>query len=73
MTQITNPAKDKIITEFETMESLELSAADLYTKIAADPDIKDESIKTAFKNLARDEHHHAKIVRKIINLAQVAL
>ena len=49
-------------------KSLELSAAELYEKIAADPDIEDQNIKTAFKNIAKDEHRHADIVQEIINI-----
>jgi rubrerythrin len=59
--------KEKIIGEFEMMREMELSAKDLYTKIAALPDIE-RQLKIAFTAIALDEQRHADIVRKIITL-----
>lgn len=60
--------KKTMISEFEMAQSLELSAAELYDEIASAPDIEDQSIKTTFKTLAKDEHRHAQIVQEIIDL-----
>ena len=65
--------KQNLIEEFEMAKSLELSAAELYEKIAAAPDIQDQNIKTTFKNLAKDEHRHAEIVQEIINIINTCL
>jgi rubrerythrin len=73
MAKTTNLDKKRLISEFEMAQSLELSAAELYTKIASAPDIEDQSIKTTFKTLAKDEQRHAKIVQEIIELIQNCL
>ena len=51
--------KQNLIEAFDMAKSIELSAAELYEQIAAAPDIQEQNIKTTFKNLAQDEHHHA--------------
>ena len=66
----TNLDKNGLISEFEMAKGMELSAAELYEKIAADPDIEDKKIKTAFNTLARDEHRHAQLVQQIIDLIE---
>ena len=65
--------KKTMISEFEMAQSLELSAAELYAKIASDGDIQEQDIKTAFKTLAQDEHRHAQIVHEIIALIDKTL
>ncbi len=55
------------------MKSFELSARDLYTKIAADPPVGPQKIKTAFASLAADEQRHADLVQEIINIVTNAL
>ncbi len=55
------------------MKSFELSARDLYTKIAADPHAGPQKIKTAFASLAADEQRHADLVQEIINIVTDAL
>lgn len=65
--------KQNLIEEFEISKSIELSAAELYEKIAADPTIEDQTIKTTFKNLAKDEQNHAEIVQEIINIINTCL
>ena len=64
------PDKSKIKQEFETMKSLELSAADLYTRIAESDQPK---VSSAFASIAKDEHRHAQLVDKIINLVNNTL
>jgi hypothetical protein len=63
-----NRDKKKIVRELELMEGFELSARDFYTRISSDPQLGDEQLREAFKNMAEAEHHHAEIVREIINL-----
>ena len=72
---VENPkeARMRIVGEFETMKSLELSARDLYAKIAADPNIQVQKVKTAFSSLAVDEQEHAEVVQEIINIVSNAL
>ena len=65
--------KADIIREFETMKSFELSARDLYAKIAADAGVGPQKIKTAFASLAADEQRHADLVQEIINLVNDAI
>jgi rubrerythrin len=73
MAEKNSPAKNDIIREFETMKGFELSARDLYTQIAASPDITEAKIKTAFNSLATDEQRHADLVQEIINIVTNAL
>jgi len=68
MPEINKHNKEKIISEFKTMKEMELSARDLYTKIASSPDAP-QQLKIAFAILAQDENEHADIVQKIINIA----
>ena len=68
MTKITNQNKKKIISEFEMMKNFELTAKDLYIKIATSPDVKEQQIKDTFAAMAQDEQRHADIVQKIINI-----
>jgi rubrerythrin len=65
--------RDKIIHEFETMKSLELSAHDLYRQIARDTRVPDLKVKDTFKRLASDEQHHAELVQEIIDLVRQTL
>ncbi len=55
------------------MKSFELSARDLYTKIAADPHVGPQKITTAFASLAADEQRHADLVQEIIHIVTNAL
>jgi rubrerythrin len=73
MAEIRNQTRDKIVGEFETMRSFELSAHDLYTQIAADPRVREPRIKDTFAELARDERRHAELAQEIIDLANEAL
>jgi len=73
MAETPKEARERIVAEFETMKSLELSARDLYAQIAADPNITQQKIKTAFSSLSVDEHEHAEIVQEIINIVSNAL
>jgi len=68
MAKITNQNKKKIISEFEMMKNFELTAKDLYIKIATSPDVKEQQIKDTFAAMAQDEQRHADIVQKIINI-----
>jgi len=63
-----NRDKRKIIRELELMEGFELSARDFYTRISSDPQLGDEQLREAFKNMAEAEQRHAEIVQEIINL-----
>lgn len=70
MAKTTNLDKKRLINEFEMAKSIEVSAAELYEKIAADPEVEDQKIKTAFNTLAGDEQRHAKLVQQIISLIE---
>ena len=65
--------KEKIIEEFETMRSFELSAHELYGRIAGDPGVGPQKVRDAFAKLAADEQRHAEIVGEIINIVTNAL
>jgi len=73
MAETSNPDKDNIIHEFAAMKSFELSAQDLYTQIATDPDVGEQRVRTAFQTLAADERRHAELVQEIINIVSNAL
>jgi len=73
MAKISDIDKEKMISDLEMAKSLEVSAAELYTKIASDADIQQQNIKTAFKNIAQDEQRHAEIVQEIIDLIDKTL
>ncbi len=60
--------KSKIIRELELMAGFELSARDFYTRISSDPQLGDEDLREAFRNMAEAEQRHAEIVQEIINL-----
>jgi rubrerythrin len=68
MAKISEQNKKKIISEFQMMKDFELSAKDLYTKIATSPDVREQQIKDTFARIAEDEQRHAEIVQKIINI-----
>ena len=59
--------KEKIISEFKMMKEMELSARDLYAKIAGLPDVE-QQVKITFATMAKDEQRHADLVQKIINI-----
>jgi rubrerythrin len=68
MARISEQNKKKLIGEFEMMRDFELTARDLYVKIAASPDVGEQQIKDTFARIAEDEQRHADIVQKIINI-----
>ena len=73
MAKTSKQDKDKIIGEFETMKSYELSARDLYAQIAADRRVNEQRVKDVFTNLAADEQRHADLVQEIIDLVNDTL
>ena len=68
MAGISERNKKKLIGEFEMMRDFELTAKDLYIKIASSPDVEQQQIKDTFAKIAEDEQRHADIVQKIINI-----
>lgn len=52
----------------EMMRDFELTARDLYIKIANSPDVLQQQIKDTFANMAEEEQGHADIVQKVINI-----
>jgi rubrerythrin len=72
MARVSEQNKKKIIGEFQIMKGFELSAKDLYTKIATSPDVK-QQIKDTFATIAEDEQRHADIVQKIIDIVTSSL
>ncbi len=73
MGETNSQTREKVIGEFETMKSLELSARDLYARVAADPTVEPQKVRNAFASLAKDEQKHAEVVQEIINIAANAL
>lgn len=73
MAETNSQARDRITREFETMKSLELSAHDLYTRIATDRSVEPQKVRNAFSTLAKEERQHADIVQEIINIVANAL
>jgi rubrerythrin len=73
MAQTGMPSRDKIIGEFETMKSFELSAKDLYARIAVDPTVRQKKVKDTFAALAREEQQHAGVVQEIIDIIRESL
>jgi rubrerythrin len=68
MAKISNQNKKEIISEMEMMKDFELTAKDLYIKIANSSDVQQQQIKNAFAKMAEEEQGHADIVQKIINI-----
>ena len=68
MNRIINHNKREIISELEMMKDLELTAKELYLKIANSPEVTQQRVKDAFTTMAQDEQGHADIVQKIINI-----
>jgi rubrerythrin len=73
MAQNPEQAKEKILSEFETMKSYELSAHELYARIANDPGLDEQKVRDAFVRLAGDEKRHADLVQEIIDITMDAL
>jgi rubrerythrin len=73
MAETGNQPKDKIIAEFETMKSFELSARSLYARIAVDPTVRQKKVRDTFAVLARDEQQHAEVVQEIIEIIRESL
>ena len=68
MAKTNNLNKSKIIIELEIMKDFELSAKELYLKIASSPDVNQQQIKDTFAKMSEDEQRHADIVQKVINI-----
>ncbi len=73
MTETNSQEKDRVLAEFKTMKSFELSAHDLYARIAADPNVSSKKIRTAFASLATEEQRHVELVQEVINIVSDAL
>jgi len=73
MPRANNPNRGKIVGEFASMKSFELSARDLYREIAGDPRVRDQRIRDVFARLADEEQRHAELVQEIIDLINDAL
>jgi rubrerythrin len=73
MAQTDTKPKDNILAEFETMKSFELSARDLYSRIAADPGVRQKKVRDTFALLAKEEQQHADVVQEIIEIVRKAL
>lgn len=65
---INNQNKKEIISEMEMMKDFELTARDLYIKIANSSDVQQQQIRDTFARMAEEEQGHADIVQKIINI-----
>jgi rubrerythrin len=73
MAKTSNQSKGEIIGEMEMMKDFELTARDLYVKVANSPDVQQRQIRDTFANMAREEQEHADIVQKIINIIKNTL
>ena len=61
--------KKQIIAEFDAMKGVEECAYELYAKIAADPQMADEKVRSVFAAIAADEKRHIGLVQRIIDIA----
>ena len=57
--------KHKMISEFETMKSIEQDAHDFYLRAAKDPIVTDPAIAKKLTEVAADEANHVQIVDRI--------
>jgi rubrerythrin len=73
MVKTSNQSKLEIISEMKMMKDFELTARDLYVKVANSPDVQQRQIRDTFANMAREEQEHADIVQKIINIIKNTL
>ena len=62
--------KHKMISEFETMKSIEQEAHDFYLRAAKDPIVTEPAISQKLAEVAADEANHVRIVDRIINIIQ---
>ena len=60
--------KHKLLSEFETMKSIEADAQKFYRKAADDPIVTDEAMRHQFQEIADDEQRHIELVERIMNL-----
>jgi rubrerythrin len=64
---------DQILSEFDTMRSIEESARDFYRQIVIDPRVESPEVKQMFARIAEDEQRHVEIVDRIVHLIQTSL
>lgn len=65
--------KDQILSEFDTMRTIEESARDFYRQIVVDPRVDSPEIKQVFARIAEDEQRHIEIVDRILHCIRTAL
>jgi rubrerythrin len=66
-------AKDQILSEFDTMRSIEESARDFYRHIVVDPRVDSAEVKSMFARIADDEQRHIEIVDRIMHVIRTSL
>jgi rubrerythrin len=64
---------DQILSEFDTMRSIEESARDFYRQIVIDPRVDSPEVKQIFAHIAEDEQRHIEIVDRIVHLIRTSL
>ncbi len=65
--------KQQIVSEFETMRSIEESARDFYRQIVVDPKVESPEIKQVFSRIAEEEQRHIEIVDRILHMVRTSL
>ncbi len=66
-------SKNQILSEFDTMRSIEESARDFYRQIMSDPRVESPDVKSMFGRIADDEQRHVEIVDRIMHLIRTSL
>lgn len=66
-------SKNQILSEFDTMRSIEESARDFYRQIVIDPRVESPEVKSMFARIADDEQRHVEIVDRIMHLIRTSL
>ena len=60
--------KQKTLSEFETMKSIEQDAHEFYLKASDNPSLTDQRVRNCFGKIAEDEKYHVELVDRIINI-----
>jgi rubrerythrin len=63
-----NINKQKVLSEFEMMKSIEQNAHEFYNKALENPSLTDQGMRQCFQKIAEDEKNHVDLVDRIINI-----
>ena len=65
--------KQQVLSEFETMKSIEQNAYEFYSNALDNPGLTDKHTRNCFQKIAEDEKHHVELVDRIINIIKNCL